>query len=186
MDVTFARMDHNHYGIAVSRQHGPDIPLTPARGYDDWLPHDLARFVVEKQFAITLGVFGQIAAGGGSLLPAPAERRLRTQRSAKRLDAVSHSDVDRSEKLVGVCVAAWKRGAHGDDLPGWLAETELAEPGVAGCVGQLDAVARRWHGLQSGRSLTLIWPKKLTVDPARSRTGRRTDHGATQRRGRGH
>ena len=52
--------------------------------------------------------------------------------------------------------------------------------------GWLDEIAHRWHGLQPGRSLTLTWPRELTVDPGRVRAGRRTQKSATQRRGRGH
>ena len=35
----------------------------------------------------------------------------------KRLDAAAHDDLARSEQLVGVCVAAWRRRAHGEPLP---------------------------------------------------------------------
>src|SRR5262245_40005457 len=117
MDVTFTRMDDKRYGIAISRERGPDIPMMQAPGYDDWLPHDLAHYLVEEHFGIKLGIFGQAAAGGGSFAPNPAERSGRTARTAKRLDSAAHADVGRSEELVGICVAAWRRREHGEPLP---------------------------------------------------------------------
>jgi hypothetical protein len=37
-DVTFTRIDDKRYGIAITREHGPDIPLMQAPGYDEWMP----------------------------------------------------------------------------------------------------------------------------------------------------
>jgi hypothetical protein len=186
MDVTFTRMDDKRYGIAISRERGPDIPLRQAPGYDAWMPHDLAHYLVEEHFGIRLGIFGQAAAGGGSFAPSPAERSGRTARTAKRLDSVAQDDVGRSEALVGICVAAWRRRAHGEPLPPWVSEADTEQDGVAECVDRLGEVSRRWHSLQPGRSLTLTWPKWLTVDAGGSRAGRRTQKVATRRRGRGH
>jgi hypothetical protein len=186
MDVTFTLIDDKRYGIAISREHGPDIPLMQAPGYDDWMPHDLAHYLVEEHFGIRLGIFGQTAAGGGSFAPDPAERSGRSARTAKRLDSIAHAGVGESEALVGICVAAWRRRAYGEPLPPWVSEADTEREGVAACVDRLDELAHRWHALQPGRSLTLTWPRRLTVDPGRMRAGRRTQKNATQRRGRGH
>jgi hypothetical protein len=186
VDVTFTRLDDKRYEIGITREHGPEIPRTQAPGYDDWMPHDLAQYVVEEFFGIRLGIFGQTAAGGGSYSPDPADRSGRTARTVKRLDAAAHDDVARSERLVGVCVAAWRRRVHGEPLPAWIGDTDAAQDGIAECVERLDAVARQWHALQPGRSITFRWPDQLTVHPGGSRAGRRTEHAATRRRGRGH
>lgn len=107
-------------------------------------------------------------------------------RTAKRLGGAAHGDIGRSEALVGICVAVWRHRAHGEPLPHYVGEADAARPGVAECVDRLDEVARRWHALQPGRSLTFSWPKQLTVDAGGSRAGRRTQKVATGRRGRGH
>ena len=70
--------------------------------------------------------------------------------------------------------------------PPSVSEADAGRDGVDGCVDRLDEIAHRWHALQPGRSLTLTWPRGLTVDPGRVRAGRRTQKSATQRRGRGH
>jgi hypothetical protein len=184
MDVTFTQVDGSHYAIAISREHGPDIHIRHAPGYDDWLPQDLAQYLVEEQFGIKLGIFGQTAAGSGSFFS--AERNPRADRTAKRLSFAAQGDVGRSEHLVGVCVAAWRRKALGEDPPVWLSRTELDAPGVDRCVARLDEVARQWKDLQVGRSLSFSWPKELTVNAASTHAGRRTGHQTTSRRGRGH
>src|SRR4029450_3623058 len=113
MDVTFTLIDDKRYGIAISREHGPDIPLMQAPGYDDWMPHDLAHYLVEEHFGIRLGIFGQTAAGGGSFAPDPAERSGRSARTAKRLDSIAHADVGECGGLGGICVAGGGGGARG-------------------------------------------------------------------------
>lgn len=181
MDVTFTRMDKRHYGVAICREHGPDVPVRTAPGYDDWMPHDLAQYVVEEQFGIKLGIFGQTAAGGG-----PFTRDRRTTRTTQRLNSVAEGDVSRSVRLVAICEALWRRQAFGTELPEWVADEDVADPEVQACAARLAEVSRRWHRLEPGRSLSFSWPTELTLDPAGSRAGRRTMRSATGRRGRGH
>jgi hypothetical protein len=44
---------------------------------------------------------------------------------------------------------------------------------LQGVVRRMDKVARRWHALQRGGSLTFRWPSHLTFDASKSRRGRR-------------
>ena len=67
MRVTFTKVDTKRYAIAIVREHGPALVPRFAPGYDDLMPHDLAHYVVEEFFGIELGVWGQLAAGGGGI-----------------------------------------------------------------------------------------------------------------------
>jgi hypothetical protein len=82
------------------------------------MPHDLAHYLVEEYFEIELGVWGQLAAGGGGIfMPAPEDNSLRYQRRAARIGAIGREDMQRSERFVGITVAAWEqtidRNKHG-------------------------------------------------------------------------
>ncbi len=180
MKVTFTRTGERQYSISIDREHGPALLPRPAPGYDDYLPHDLAHYVIEEQFAIMLGVFGQLAAGGGGIFtPVPSERTGRVQRSARRIALAGRSDMHRSEKLVGLCVAEWeRRKGHRTALPPEV-DTDVATPAeVDQAVIRLDDVATRWHALQRGASLTFTWPMGLTFNAASSRRGRQDNRRA--------
>jgi hypothetical protein len=185
MEVRFTRVDDKRYAVAVERSVGP--PLMPRFGpaNDELMPHDIAHYVVEEQFGIELGVWGQLAAGGSGIFwPAPEDNTLRYQRRAKRISAVGRDDMQRSELLAGITVAAWERsinrGKHGPGpLPSGVDPEDLAR-----AVRRMDEVAERWRHVARGGSLVLEWPQHLTFDAARSRRGRRTTRatGAMARR----
>lgn len=157
MEVTFTKAAHQRYTITVEREHGPALLPRFGPGYDDRMPHDLAHYVVEEYFEIELGVWGQLAAGGGGMFtPAPEDNTLGYQRRVRRIGTVGRDDMARSERLVAQTVAAWRRGKDRDE------------------VGRLDEVAARWHALQTGGSITFAWPRHLTFDAAGSHRGRRT------------
>ncbi len=178
MEVTFTKVDGRRYSVAIEREHGPALVPRFAPGYDDLMPHDLAHYLVEEQFGIELGVFGQLAAGGGGIFtPAPADNNARFQRSARRLATIGRDDMARSERLVVVAVAEWERGIgrrkhqpHGpmDDI---LDDVEPAQ--LRASIARLDHVSGQWKALQFGESLTFEWPRQLTFDAAGSQRGRR-------------
>lgn len=174
MQVSFTRVDGARYRVTIEREHGAPLQPRNAPGYDELMPHDLAHFVVEEQLGIRLGVFGQLAAGGGGLFtPAPGDRGGRDRRSAKRFAAAGRDDMRRSEAAVGQCTAEWLRrtGRRGH---GPVADEHTVRPAeLERVVRRLDAVSRRWRALPPGGSLTLTWPRSATVDPGGSRVGRR-------------
>ena len=67
MQVTFTKVDDKLYMIAIQRELGPLC----SRGSDpvatDLMSHNLAHYLVEEHFEIELGVWGQLAAGGGGI-----------------------------------------------------------------------------------------------------------------------
>lgn len=174
MRVTFTRVDRAHYRVAVDRDRGPRLAPRLAPGYDDYMPHDLAHFLVELEFGIRLGVFGQLAAGGsGIFAPVPAERTGRARRSDRRLAGIGRADMARSEALVHRCVSEWARRAGRPARLPAAADRAVADPqDVERTVRRLAAAAKRWHALGPGGSLTFSWPGQLTFDPAGSHAGR--------------
>jgi hypothetical protein len=146
-----------------------------APGYDDYMPHDLAHYLVEESFGIRLGVFGQLAAGGrGVFVPHVDDDSARAQRTAHRIAVVGRRDMQRSETLVQVCMAEWmRRSGRRPRLPVAALGIDVEPNELDVMVERLDAVATRWHGLRVGDSLEFRWPEDLVFDPARSREGRR-------------
>lgn len=142
-----------------------------APGFDEQLPHELAQFLVEREFGLQLGVFGQLAAGGdaGTFWCAPANRSARLAQRAHRLRVAGCGDLGRSGQLTAACVAAWEIKA-GRRRPGEvcgvrvLHDTAIAPPARIGVVVEAFAeVASAWRELGPGESLRFEWPKSLTL-----------------------
>ena len=111
MEVTFTKVDDKRYTIAIEREHGPALVARSGPGYDDLMPHDLAHYLVEEYFGIELGVWGQLAAGGGGIFsPAPEDNTLRHQRRVRRIAAVGREMQSPPRSgLVAMVVTAWER-----------------------------------------------------------------------------
>jgi hypothetical protein len=176
MRVTFTKVQAKRYEVAITRERGPALVPRFAPGYDDLMPHDVAHYLVEEYYGIELGVWGQLAAGGtGLFTPAPEDDSVRYQRRGRRIGAVGRADMQRSERLVGITVAAWQRGT-GQVTHGTVPIPSDLDPAlVGGAVRRMDEVARRWQALPYGGSLTFTWPARLTLDPSKSRRGRRAE-----------
>ena len=173
--MTFTKTDGRRYTVAVEREVAP--PLLPrfGPGNDDLVPHDLAHYLVEEQYGIRLGVFGQIAAGASGLFfPAPEDRSRTLTRRDKRIAAVGHEDMVRSEALVQATMAAWERDVGGRSRHQGLPVTvEYDERRLEAAVRRIHEVSAQWSGLGFGESLTLEWPAHLTANIAGSQRGRR-------------
>lgn len=175
MQVTFTKVADKRYTVNVERDFGPALVPRFGPGYDDLMPHDIAHYVVEECFEIELGVWGQLASGGGGIFaPAPEDNTVQNQRRAKRIGAIGRADMARSEQLVVITVAAWEQSIDSvrhqmRDFP-----IEVDAAALQAAVQRLGEVADRWQALQRGGSITFAWPKRLTFDPAKSREGRRT------------
>jgi len=179
MKVTFIKVDDTRYSVAIEREHGPALVPRPGPGNDDLMPHDLAHYVVEEYFEIQLGVWGQLAAGGGGIFtPAPDDNTLSYQRRAQRISAIGRDDMARSEQLVQVTVSARERRSGRVEHRTRRLPVELDPDTVQGAVRRMDQVARRWQALQHGKSLTFTWPSHLTFQTSKSRRGRRNERHA--------
>ena len=174
MQVTFTKAGVKRYTVAIEREHGPALVPRFAPGYDDLMPHDLAHYLVEEYFEIELGVWGQLAAGGGGIFaPAPEDNSLRYRRRAARIGAVGREDMQLSEHLVVTTVAAWERTVGRNKHQTFTHGAAVDPDTLRGAVRRMGEVAERWQALPRGGSLGFVWPKELTLDAAKSRRGRR-------------
>jgi hypothetical protein len=174
MRVVFTKVDAKRYSIAIEREHGPALVPRPAPGYDDLMPHDLAHYVVEEFFEIELGVWGQLAAGGGGIFtPAPEDDSWHYQRRVRRIRAIGRHDMVRSEQLVVITVFAWERSINRARHQTRGFANDVDAETLHGAIRRMDEAARRWQALQHGASLTYTWPRSLTFDASKSHRGRR-------------
>ncbi|HEX6468850.1 MAG TPA: hypothetical protein VF069_07105 [Streptosporangiaceae bacterium] len=163
MDVTFTKASGRRYIIGIDRQVGPRLAARPGPGYHPYLPHDVVHFVVETEAGIRGGVFGRAAAGDcGIFWPAdPAERR-RALRRKRRPSPEEDADMARSERLAAICLPLWEmRAGRRHRPPEWLTgypPGEVETPLLERICARLDEIARHWHALRIGGSLTLTWP----------------------------
>jgi hypothetical protein len=158
MRVRFTKSGVHRYGVAVDRDCASNVELHPAPGYDDWVPHDLVHFLVERETGLRNGIFGQLAAGGNAhtFVPTDEQRTRRWARQAERRNAASGGDIDRSEELAYAAHVAWKSRAAGR-RPSMHFGTPTGTA-LAALMPALDEAARAWHELPVGQSLTFDWP----------------------------
>jgi hypothetical protein len=183
--VTFTRLAGPRYGVDVVRESGPPARLRVTPSCAERLPQDIACFLVEREFGLKLGVFGQLAAGGdaGTFWAAPADRSARQALRAHRLQVTGHGDLGRSVRLAAVCTAAWEfetgrrwapldgPGRHSRGGPTAWWQLEMAEVGarhLACAVGAFDEVAAAWSALGLRESIGFDWPPSLTLARLRS------------------
>jgi hypothetical protein len=171
MHVTFTRRPGRRYRIDVVRPLDPAAAMHVAPGFDEFLPHDLARFIVEREFGLKLGIFGQLAAGGdaGTFWCAPADRTARLAQRAHRLRVAGRGDLSRSEQLTAACLAAWEinsgRRTASDPWPvRALHDCAIAAPErIAVLARVFDEISLSWQALSPDESLRLEWPAELTL-----------------------
>jgi hypothetical protein len=164
MRVVFERFDERRYGIGIVRDGrrdvGADVPVRLGPGHAA-VPHDLVHFVVEEQTGLTLGIFGQLAAGGdghGFFRPAPADRSGRDRKRSARVGRAGRPQARRSEQLAALVApdGSWAPGASsliGDPRLEARLRVRLAE------------VLARWQATPPGQQLVLDWPDRLTPRP---------------------
>lgn len=158
MKVLFTRTGERRYGVYVERDLASNLQMHPAPGYDDWLPHDMVHFLVEREALLEDGIFGQLAAGGDAHTFVPTDH-LRTRRWTRRTESrnrTSGRDIGRSEELAFAALVNWKARAAGHRRtrqfdPAFMSEVEALMPAV-------DEAAHAWHALLVGESLTFLWP----------------------------
>ena len=176
--MTFTRQTGFRYGVDVRRESGPPARLRVVRSDAETLPREIAHFVVEREFGLKLGIFGQLAAGGdaGRFWAAPADRNSRLAQLSHRLQVTGRGDLGRSVALVAWCTAAWevetgRRSARpGETDRPWplIDVTAIPRDRVVAAVDGLAAAAVAWNELQPGQHVCFDWPLALTLAARRS------------------
>ena len=156
--VSFDKTGRRRYGVTVERRQAAAVAMHPAPGYDDWLPHDLIHFLVEREVGLRDGIFGQLAAGGDAhtFVPTEEQRTRRWTRRSERRTAGSGSQIDRSERVAFAVHNEWnfRAGRHRSRLP----RDSETEADVQAVLPALDHAAKAWHALPVHRSLVFTWP----------------------------
>ena len=117
MVVTFTRTGERRYSVRATVDGAVPLQMDHTPGFDQFMPHDLQHFIVEKCLHIRGAVFGRLAAGGlagtfhpvGSAGSVREASRVRRKYAAKdrKLMPDETSDYDRSERATYVCWQDW-------------------------------------------------------------------------------
>ncbi|GAA1893416.1 hypothetical protein [Lapillicoccus jejuensis] len=170
MDVVLERVDGRRYRIGATRggryDVGADVVVRPGPGGAD-LPHDLVHFAVEEVAGLTLGIYGQVAAGGdvGGFFRTGHPRTLAERQRSERVGRAGRHEVERSELLAGLVGPDGRMRPHPDvdeRLRGRI-EARLAE--------LVDA----WRAVPAGGRLVLPWPEHLQLRHGRLPGERRAE-----------
>jgi hypothetical protein len=158
MRVRFDKTGRRRYGVTVERRQAADVAMHPAPGYDDWLPHDLIHFLVEREVGLRDGIFGQLAAGGDAHTCVPTDEQ-RTRRWARRSEGRNHgsgAQIGRSERVAFAVHNEWnlRAGRHRSRQP----RDPQTEADVQAVLPALDDAAQAWHVLAVHGSLVFDWP----------------------------
>lgn len=175
MQVRFRRTGARRYSVSVELPGQLTQAVDPAPGYDDDIPHDLVHYLVEAELGMTHGVFGSAAQGGGTFIGTTRgeasareharERRKRQKRErALRAEDEKHGgEMERSERLAGVCDLVWRRKRGQRPDPGRQApELRPDSAEVERVVARLDSIAPLWRKLRFDGELVFEWP---SVEP---------------------
>jgi hypothetical protein len=164
MQVTFTRIDQRRYAISFKRDGprdiGGDLPHWPGPGPADF-PHDLVHFLVEEQLGLRLGIFGQVAAGGGLGAFAMVDRSGPTRHRSERLRRAGRPDMRRSEQVVSHVRVDGALHPDADALVGDFFTARALR-------ARLAEVHAQWTQVPIRGSLTLTWPTELTLQHGRT------------------
>lgn len=169
MLVTFRKTHTRGYAVDIARDHAEDLTMNPAPGYDDLLPHDLVHLLVELQWELRDGIYGDVARGGNAGTFRLAEDRPRDETDRERRRKARRSqrslggrDMARSEFLAAVVHSRWNAEQRGTPLPDWyphqLGASGATEPEIEAALRKAAELSTRWQRLQVGERLTLDWP----------------------------
>ena len=171
MDVQFRRSGTRRYGVTILRPGWPAFTKDPAPGFDEYLPHDLIHFIVERELGLTQGIFGQVAAGGtgGTFLPEDSEsltsreasrRRRSLSKRSEKLKRAGLRDTAASESAVYLVHTEWKLRRSGKAIPTSSKNPiPITTDQLARMCEQLDALSQKWVALKIGEAITLTWPE---------------------------
>jgi hypothetical protein len=167
MHVTFHRLAGNRYFTTAVRDDGVTATIP---GYDrtSLIPHDLAHFVAEREFGMTRGFWGSVAAGAlfvnmvvvsGRQKPHAAER-------SKAILKAHAVDIGLSEAVAGATHEAVEHDLAPEVLLNrlrahWGIVTPappMAATDVEVAVAALRREVARWSAVPVNQGLTLNWP----------------------------
>lgn len=182
MQVIFRKTHRRGYAVDIRREHGEDLTMNPAPGYDDLLPHDLVHLLVELHWCLRDGIYGEVAAGGNAGTfrlsderPAGESARAWSRKARHSRRRKGGTDINRSELLASLVHSRWNARRHGTPLPEWydrnresagVTERELAE--ALDLAAELSA---RWRRLPIGQGMSIEW-REPTLPHERDRTAR--------------
>lgn len=168
MRVTFTKTGEHRYGVSVDRAHASNLEMHPAPGYDDWLPHDMVHFLVERDTGLKDGIFGQLAAGGDAhtFVPTDEQRTKRWARRSERRNAATGRDIGRSEQVAFAAHNEWnyRAGRH----HARMRRGSVTAGDLAALMPVLDDAAQSWRALPVGGSLAFEWPWPERISGRRS------------------
>jgi hypothetical protein len=168
VQVTFRKTHRRGYAVDITRERGEDLTMNPAPGYDDLLPHDLVHLLVELQWALEDGIYGDLAAGGNAgtfrlsdTRPDDETAREWSRKARRSRVRKGGSDMNRSELLASVVHARWNAARHGTAVPAWYQRNVEAsgatEPEIAAALREAEELSARWQQVQVGHGMTLDW-----------------------------
>ncbi|RFS82184.1 hypothetical protein D0T12_28515 [Actinomadura spongiicola] len=186
MDVTFQRLGGNRYFANAARADGVTVQVP---GYDrtSAIPHDLAHFVAEREFGVTRGFWGSVAAGAlfTNMVVVSGRQKPHAAERSKQIIKAHADDLGISEALAGVVHDAVEEDLAVDvvleRLRGYwgiisAAPLPVVAADVEPAVNALRRAAERWAAVPVDEGLTLTWPlpvEKVPVPCAgKARTGR--------------
>lgn len=169
MRVTFRKTHPRGYAVDISRDQAEDLTMNPAPGYDDLLPHDLVHLLVELQWELRDGIYGDVAAGGNAgtfrlaeTRPATETDRERRRKARRSQRSQGGKDMARSEHLAGVIHARWNTEQRTVPLPDWyehqLVASGATEHEIDAALERAEALSARWRRLGVGQSMSVEWP----------------------------
>jgi hypothetical protein len=150
--VTFVRHRERRDRIYAVRDDGTatswDFP-----SYGDRLPHDLCHLVVEEGLGIADGFWGMVDRGVAVALVDDQATLVHDGRPLAEQPGVDFSGLIRSEEAVALFGSTGSLGREtGFTLPRGVSEAEIASIGR-----RLHDLARQWHELGDGGSITLVF-----------------------------
>jgi hypothetical protein len=167
--VTFRRIHRRGYAVDITRDHAEDLTMSPAPGYDDLLPHDLVHLLVEIQWRLRDGIYGDVAAGGNAgtfrladVRPADETARQWARRARRVRQRKAGRDMRRSELLATAVQLRWNARHRAQPLPDWydgrLEAAGATEAEIGEALSSAEALSARWRRVEVGRGMPVEWP----------------------------
>ncbi|MFI0479197.1 hypothetical protein [Actinomadura sp. 9N215] len=195
MDVTFHRLAGNLYITTAVRADGVTVT---SPGYDrtSAIPHDLAHFVAEREFGMTRGFWGSVAAGAlfTNMAVASGRQKPDAAERSKRIIKAHADDIGLAEAAAGAIHDAVEHDLTSKEVVARLralwgvispAPLPVGDKDIEAASAALRREAARWSAVPVDQGLTLNWPLRVehvpTPRPGKARTGRRSRKARHQR-----